>query len=274
MPLGIYSYYTRNKFEEYIKRQEKKKKTLSKSDIGSQIIKYLQKIGYRVDEQKLDNILYLAGRPFDFTAEEIIFSGFVLAGVIFVSMTAAVTLGILPLPIAITMALAGIVVPLIKIRGDALEGKTRLGLECANFCMYLELVLSAGLTEQRALEFAANSQKGLLGPLIKRYTRETGSYPYVVFSRIYDDFSIEEARDMAMVLKQANIQGTEVSKALATLAQNFKEARINSIDAQILQAKPVISMYLTLATIVAAILLMTAPIAVENLKNFTAVLGG
>jgi Bacterial type II secretion system protein F domain. len=145
-------------------------------------------------------------------------------------------------------------------------GRIKLGSDVINLILRLELGTSAGLAPMRVLQWASEGDS-LLAQLLKSLTREVsmGKLTHVVFTRLAEDYGIPEAREVAVSLKQAEVQGLSISSTLSDLSRDLRDSRERDAEIQIVKMRPSIEGILTATMMVAAITLMVGPLAAENI---------
>lgn len=225
-------------------------------------------LGLKIDFEKLDKKLYLAGRPFGLNADELVGAisvVFVATLIICITLTIG---GVLPPFFCAFLIFAVIAVPIIKIRGDIEVGHEKLRNELVDFCQNLELATSSGLQPIRVIAWASEGN-GLLAGILKEIKREVelGKYLHKIFARMADDYDLHEAKEVAQALKHAELQGLSVSNHLIELNRDFRNRREIELETKVSKLKPSVTTMLVICTIIAGGFLMLGPVVADNLGN-------
>lgn len=266
---GIYFWLNRSRLKERMEQVNRQRIVTRRNVLrllSSHFLRLLQKAGINSNMAALDRKLFLSGRPFNLSAEEFCGAWITLAAAAMVAGTILALSGVLqPLFAFGLVALAGFL-PHLVVDAGAGAGRNRLGTETINLILRLELGTSAGLTPIRVLEWASEGNS-LLAQLLKSLTREVamGKLTHVVFTRLADDYGVPEAREVAVSLKQAEVQGLPISGSLADLSRDLRDSREREAEIQIVKMRPSIEGILTATMMVAAITLMVGPLAAENI---------
>ncbi len=266
---GIYFLKNHSKLAERIQAVSHKNLAGNKavfSNISTFIIQLAGKFGFNTDLSKFDRKLFLAGRPFSMTAEEFVGAWVAMVAAAVVVVGTLIISGSLTPFFGIFLVFLLAVLPRVIVHSAAETGTARLSSEVIDLIMQLELGVYAGLTTARVLEWAAESPTKL-GNLLKLLHKEIsmGEKTYVIFSRLADDYGIAEAREVAMALKQADVQGVEIGVTLSGLSRDLRDTREREAEIRVGRLEPSISSILTLTIMVAALSLYVGPIVAETL---------
>jgi len=265
---GSYFLKQRSKLKEVMdsiaKKSEKDRKN-SFNEAGRVVVYIAQKLGWTDDFGPLERKLFLAGRPFNFTAQEFIGAWIVLVAVVLVICVLLVFSGTIPSGLGLIILFFFSVLPYLLVDSGVESGRAKLSTEVIDLVSMLELGVSAGLSETRVLEWAAESD-GMLAVILKTAIKEVemGKLSYVIFNRLADEYDIPEARNVAVSLKQAGVQGLSIGQALIELSRDLRDAREREAEIRVVKLKPTIDSILTVSVMVAAIMLMIGPMVAEN----------
>jgi len=244
-------------------------------EIGSFTSLTARKTGYFTSLEAYDRKLFLANRPFSLTAEEYIGMWATLMAVALVSAVVLTLTGVIQPLFAVFLVAIGVLMPHVYVNTRAEVGRNKLSSSVIDLVGRLELGTSAGISPVRVLEWVSEGS-GLLADLLKTLTKEVamGKMTHIVFTRLADDYGIPEARDVAVALKQAEVQGLPISQVLSELSHNLRESRERDAEIQVVKLRPSIEGILTATMMIAAIALMLGPIAAENLSSLNTMFGG
>lgn len=234
------------------------------------MVRASKRLGFSINLEAFDRTLYLANRPFGLNAEEFIGAWIILIAGVLVLTGSTLVLGANALQLNFLIIAATILIPFIKIRTAAEEGREKLGLEIIDLVQQMELGVSAGLSVSRVLEWATEGTgklAGILRVLVKE-SRLGGERVYPIFSRLADDWGVVQAREIAMTIKQAEIQGLPIGGILLDLAKDLRYQREHGLDTQVAKIKPSVTAILTISCMIGAICLMVGPIGAEFIQNF------
>lgn len=275
--VGIYNFKTRSRLMEKMETVSRKttagqKKLLS--GVSKIAIFLARRIGIDNDFESFDRKLFLAGRPFGLTGQEFIGAWIILIGASIIAGTIFALSGTLPPVFAFSLVILLSVLPHLVVTSGAEAGQARLGKEVIDLVMDLELGVSAGLTPIRVLEWYSQNPT-MLAVLLKTLIKEAsmGKMTHVVFSRLADEYGIVEAREVAVSLKQGEIQGLKISEALSNLSRDLRNSREMDMDIKVVKLKPSIEGVLTLTMMIAAIALMVGPMVAENFGALNQMMG-
>lgn len=266
--IGLAAKLTRSKLLEQLEGSE----PLSNKDylktLSRRAVWFVNSLGINIDFDKLDKKLYLAGRPFNLEAEELIGVMSVVFGVTLIICLTLWMGGVLPPFFCVFLIFAVIAVPVVKIRGDIEVGREKLRNELVDFCQNLELATSSGLQPVRVIAWAGEGN-GLLAGILREIRKEVelGKYLHKLFARMADDYELHEAKEVAQALKHAELQGLSVSKHLIELNRDFRNRREIDLETRVSKLKPGVTSILVLCTIIAGGFLMLGPIVADNLEN-------
>ncbi len=275
---GIYYFKTRSKLKEgmesIIEESGPGKKRLLET-IGELVLKLAHKADLATALDRFDKKLFLADRPLNLKAQEFAGGWIVLVAVSLVVSILLVFIGFIPPLAALFIVFVSTALPHLLVDSAAEAGRVKLSNEVIDLVTSLELGVSAGLSETRVIEWAAEGE-GTLAIILKTALKEVamGKLTYVIFNKLADDYNIPQAREVAVSLKQAGVHGVTVGQVLIELSRDLRGTREREAEIQIVKLKPTIDSILTFAVMVAAMTLMIGPIVAENLGMLDQMLGG
>lgn len=240
--------------------------------ISNKTVRLANSLGLNTNLEALDKKLYLAGQPFNLTAEEFL-------GVMSIIVSAALIIfatlwmgGILPPFLCFFSVFAIVAVPIIKISGEIEKNREKLGNDVVDLCNQLELATSAGLHPQRVISWTSEGDSVLAG-ILKDLKREVemGKQLNWLFNRLAEDYDISEAKEMALALKHAEVQGVSITQHLRELSKDFRNRREYDMETKVAKIKPGITTILVVSVLISSAFLMLGPVIADNLENFRSI---
>ncbi|WP_421070288.1 type II secretion system F family protein [Pelotomaculum propionicicum] len=266
---GIYQLRTRNRILEKmaaVSKSSKAEKPAVFSAVGESVEKLLKKVGWSTDFEQIDKKLFLAKRPLNLFAQEFIGAWVIMVAVVMIIAVVLCFTGAVPPFVAVLVTLFAVMLPHLVVTNSSDEGREKLSTEVIELVSKMELGVSAGLSPTRVLEWAAEGE-GMLAAILKTANKEIsmGKMAYAVFNKIAEDYGVPEARDVAVSLKQAEIQGLNIAQVLVELARDMRDRRERDAEIQVVKLKPTLEGIMTAMVMVAAITLMIGPLVAENM---------
>lgn len=263
LPLAVYGYLNRSPIEEIIEK-------------GNGLItrqSWLQTMGKmaknRVDLEKLDATLRLAGRPLGLDAESYLGFSIVLAVAAFVVSLVLWATGVFGPSIMLWLTLLSVGLPWLMIKRQAELNRQYLRYRIIDFSNQLEKTLPGGLSLQRVFQWAAEGEDFFA--LEMRRVVETARLGQSLDQAFINHFSgrlgVTEAEDIGSILRNAAIYGTPVSAALGSLNRDFRLQIQWELYARATRIKPAVTILLTLTAIVACTVLIVAPLVLSALRE-------
>jgi Flp pilus assembly protein TadB len=256
--LGIYSRLTRSHIQEFLA----KKRQNTAQHVFILLSRYVMKVvGARLDGDRLDATVRLAGNPWGLSADTYPGAMFSLAAagalagtVIWSSGGPAVMIAILPL------AFWG--VPRILVYQKAERGRLLLRVELYDFYSRLEQAVAGGLSPERAFERAAEG-RGIL-PREIGYVVDAVKYGTPLHQAFVAHFGeklgIPEAGEIGTVLRNALVMGIPLSGPIHDLNREFRSRRQMDLYIRATKIKPFVDMVLTVTAIAAVCIIVVLPL--------------
>ena len=268
--IGLFKLKTRSKLKERMAAISKGagiERTAMFSTVGDFAEKLIKRLGWSTDFEQIDRKLFLAKRPLNLPAQEFVGAWVILVAVVMLIAVILYFTGAIPLFMAVLVTAFALLLPHLMVTNLADEGREKLSTEVIDLVSKMELGVSAGLTPTRVLEWASEGES-TLAAVLRTANKEIsmGKMAYVVFYKISEDYNIPEARDIAVSLKQAEVQGLDIAQVLVELARDMRDRRERNAEIQVVKLQPTLEGIMTAMVMVAAITLMIGPLVADNME--------